>query len=147
MKVPVILTGTSYTSNPPVASWVDGGQRLNYMNIYAHTAPDVFFPKRPFLLRLAINKSAGNVSMVKQGQECRSLNQVWDFELTVLPEEILNFLPWTVSLVKAHDKSSPSLVQSPAYLSEFVVPKGGLFNNVWTEKAWRIIDSTMLISK
>jgi len=42
-----------------------------------------------------------------------------DFELTVLPEEILDFLPW-ISLVKADDKGSPSLVQSPPHPFEFI---------------------------
>ena len=139
MKVPVRITGTSYSrSNSPIASWVDGRQRLNYVNIYAHTAPDDFFPKRPFLLRLAINKSAGSVTRVKHEQEYQGLNQGWDFELTVLPEEILDFLPWIVSLIQADDKGVPSLVQAPPCLSKFVVPENGLFNNAWTEKAWRI---------
>jgi len=76
----------------PIASWVDDRQRLNYVNIYAYTAPDEFFPKRPFLPVVAINKSAGRVTMLKQGQECQGFNWAW-ISLTVLPEEILDFLP------------------------------------------------------
>lgn len=142
MNVPVKITGSSYSSNSPIASWVDDKQRLNYVNIYAYIAPDEFFPKRPFLLRVAINKSAG-ITMVKHGQEYRGLNQGWDFELTVLPEEILDFLPWIVSLVKADDKCLPSLVQSPPHPFDFKVAVIGLFNDAWTEKAWRLADPTI----
>lgn len=84
---------------------------------------------------MAINKGAGRV-MVKLGPELRGVNQGWHFELTVLPEEILDFLPWIVSLVKAQSKGSPEVVQSPPHSLEFVVPAVGLFDNAWTEKAW-----------
>jgi hypothetical protein len=146
MNVPVIITGASYSSNSPIASWVDDRQRLNYVNIYAYIAPDEFFPQRPFLLRVAINKSSGRVTPVKQKQECRGLNRGWDFVLTVLPEEILDFLPWIVRLVNADDKSSLSLLQSPPHPFDFKVPVVGLGNDAWTEKAWRIANSTMSIS-
>ncbi|MEH1911309.1 MAG: hypothetical protein V7L05_16375 [Nostoc sp.] len=29
MNMPVIITGTSYSSNSPIASWMDHRQRLN----------------------------------------------------------------------------------------------------------------------
>jgi len=50
----------------------------------------------------------------------------------------LRFSSLIVSLVKADDKGSPSLVQSPSI--EFIVPVVGLCNDAWTEKAWRIAD-------
>lgn len=135
MNMPVIISGTSYSSNSPIASWMDNRQRLNYVNIYAYIAPDEFIPLRPFILRLAINKSALQVMMVKKGQESRGLNLLWDFELTVLPREILDFLPWVVNLVEAHDKGSPLLLQSPPHPFELKVPAVGLCNDPWTEKA------------
>lgn len=143
MNMPVMITGTSYSSNSPIASWMDDRRRLNYVNVYAYTAPDEFIPLRPFILRLAINKSAGRVMMVKKGQECRGLNAVWDFELTVLPREILDFLPWVVNLVEAHDKSLPSLLVSPPHPFELKLPALELCNQAWTEKAWHLANSTM----
>ena len=145
MNVPVKITGASYSSNSPIASWIDHRQRLNYVNVYAYTAPDEFIPLRPFILRLAINKSADRIMMGKKEQECRGLNRVWDFELTVLPKEILDFLPWIVVLVNASDKGSPSLslLQSPPHPFELKVPPVGLFNQAWTEKAWLLANSTM----
>ncbi len=143
MNMPVIITGTSYSSNSPIASWMDYRERLNYVNIYAYTAPDEFVPFRPFILRLAINKSAGRVTTFRKGQVWRGLNLVWDFELTVLPKEILDFLPWIVNLVEAHDKGSCLLLQSPPHSFELKVPEVEFFNNVWTQKAWLLANSTI----
>ncbi|MEH1891361.1 MAG: hypothetical protein V7K92_18550 [Nostoc sp.] len=143
MNMPVIITGTSYSSNSPIASWMDYRERLNYVNIYAYTAPDEFVPFRPFILRLAINKSAGRVTTFRKGQVCRGLNLVWDFELTVLPKEILDFLPWIVNLVEAHDKGSSLLLQSPPHSFELKVPEVEFFNNAWTQKAWLLANSTI----
>jgi hypothetical protein len=143
MNMPVIVTGTSYSSNSPIASWMDHSQRLNYINVYAYTAPDEFVPLRPFILRLAINKSAGRVATFRKGQVCRGLNLMWDFELTLLPKEILDFLPWIVNLVEAHDKGSPLLLQSPPHAFELKVPEFGVFNNAWTQKAWLLANSTI----
>ncbi len=145
MYVPVRITGKSYT-NFPIATWVDGRKRLNYVNVYAYTAPDQFIPQRPFLLRIAVNKSAGRITLLKQGQECQGVNREWYFELTVLPEEILDFLPWLVNLVKAHELGSPSLVKEPPHPFDFKMPKVGLFHEAWTEKAWRISEALMLLS-
>ncbi|MEH2268753.1 MAG: hypothetical protein V7K68_10020 [Nostoc sp.] len=143
MNMPVMITGTSYSSNSPIASWMDHRDRLNYINVYAYTAPDEFVPFRPFILRLAINKSAGRVAVLRKGQVCRGLNLVWDFQLTVLPKEILDFLPWIVNLVETHDKNPSLLLQSPPHLFELEVPEVGLFDNAWTQKAWLLANSTI----
>ncbi|MEH2150753.1 hypothetical protein [Nostoc sp.] len=143
MNIPVMITGTSYSSNSPIASWMDHRDRLNYINVYAYTAPDEFVPFRPFILRLAINKSAGRVTVLRKGQVCRGLNLVWDFQLTVLPKEILDFLPWIVNLVETHDKNPSLLLQSPPHLFELEVPEVGLFDNAWTQKAWLLANPTI----
>lgn len=140
MNVPVKISGSSYSSNFAIASWVDDRKRLNYVSIYAYTAPDKLIPERPFLLRVAINKSAGRVGTAKWGKECQGLNESWYFELTVLPEEILDFLPWIVSLVKVHEKGSPSLVQEPPHAFDFNLSKGQLSNDAWTQSALQVAD-------
>lgn len=144
MKVPVRITGNSYSTNFPTASWLDGRNQLNYMSVYAYTAPDHLIPKRPFILRVAINKGAGRFTKAKWGHNCQGFNYGWHFELTVLPEEILDFLPWIVSLVKAYDKGSPELVQEPPHPFDFSVSSESSSDQVWTEKAWRL--QTLLMS-
>lgn len=136
MEVPVIITNSnSCASNPSIASWIDRQQRLNYVCIYVHLSPDELVPNRPFLLRLAINKGAGIGVSAKQHKDYQGLNQRWNFELTLLPEEILDFLPWIVSLVKSYEKGSPSLTLEPPHPFEFKMSNLLLSHDIWTQKA------------
>ncbi len=143
MNVPVRISVHSYSNNFPIACWVNARQQLNYLSVYAHSAPDELFPLRPFLLRVAINKGAGPVTLVKPELKYQALNQGWHFELTVLPEEIIDFLPWIVGLVKVQDQVSPTVLQPPPHLLEFIMPAVGSSNNAWTEKAWSRSDGAM----
>lgn len=135
MNAPVnISNGNSYTSNLAMVSWVDSRQRLNYVRVYAHTAPDELVRERPLILRIAVNKGAGILTMTKREKGCQGLNQSWNFELTLLPEEILDFLPWIVSLTKSYDNGSASFIPEPPYPLEFKA-SNALSNNAWTRKA------------
>lgn len=147
MDAPVRITGKSYSNNSSIASWVDDRQRINYVNVYPYTAPDKFIPKRPLVLRVAINKSAGRVMLVKPGPECRGFNREWDFELTLLPEEIMDFLPWIVNWVKSHDKGAALFVQEPPHPLDLEVANTGLFKDVWTKKAWFMTDSSKSVQQ
>lgn len=116
MKASVNITsGNSSTSNPSMAFWVDNQQRLNYLYIYACTAPDELIPERPFVLTVAINRSAGTPTTANRGKGYRALNRNWDFALTLLPEEILDFPPWIVGLIKAYNSSSTFLIPEPPH--------------------------------
>jgi hypothetical protein len=136
MKEPVSITnGSSSTGNPPMASWIDDEQRLNYLRIYVYTAPDELIPERPFILRVSVNKGGGIATAAKWRRDCRGLNQDWHFELTVLPEEMLDFLPWLVSLVKSRDQGSASFVQEPPHALDFKTSNVLSFNEAWTQNA------------
>lgn len=136
MKVPVNITGgKSYASNLSMASWMDSQQRLNYMCVYAYTAPDELVPERPFILRVAVNKGADVMVMARQEKGCQGLNRSWHFELTVLPEEILDFLPWVVSLVKSYDRGADSLVLTPPHPLHSKTSNLELLSSAWTSQA------------
>lgn len=135
MAVPVKISGSSYNSSSLVASWTDHSQHLNYVNIYAYTAPDALQSDRPFILRLTINRGAGDISVARKGPLCRGLNRKWSFELTVLPEEILDFLPWIISLVEAKAKGLLSLVEEPPYPVTFNLANQLLATEAWTQQA------------
>jgi hypothetical protein len=114
MQIPVRITNkSSQASNFSIASWVDVWQRLNYLCIFAHTAPDEFIPERPLILRLTINKGGDTVAISRQKKSGQELNQSWSLELVLTPEEVLDFLPWIVSLVKSHDTSTASALEPP----------------------------------
>jgi hypothetical protein len=136
MKVQVHITnGKSYTSNLSMASWTDSRHRLNYLYVYAHTAPDELVPERPLVLRLAINKGAGTVANSKRGKGEPGLNQNWHFELTLLPEEILDFLPWLVSLVKSYDNGAAPFIPEPPHPFDFTTSDVLLFQDAQTHEA------------
>ena len=136
MEVPVTITNeNSSASNPSMAYWVDNQQRLNYVRIYAHTAPDELVPDRPFILRLAVNKSADSAATARRERGCQGLNQSCHFELTLLPEEVLDFLPWIVGLVQSYEKGAAAFVQEPPYPLEFKTSNSVLSQNAWTQKA------------
>ena len=138
MKVQVIVTPkNSSTNNLPIAFWIDNRGKLNYMRICVYTAPDALIPERPFILRLSVNKGAGIVIPIEQGRNCRRLNQDWHFELTLLPEEILDFLPWIVSLIKYQEKNSASFVPEPPHPFQSKTFSALLVNGAWTQKAWQ----------
>jgi hypothetical protein len=136
LEVPVSITnGSSSTGNPPMASWIDNSQRLNYLRIFVYTAPDELMPERPFILRVSVNKGGGIAEAAKWRRDYRGINQDWSFELTLLPEEILDFLPWLVNLVESHHQGSDSFVQPPPHPLDVTIPKVLLFNDAWTQKA------------
>lgn len=136
MQVPVNITNSnSYASNLSMASWIDHRKKLNYLCVYAHTAPDELVPERPFILRVAANKGAGITLTTKREKDCRGLNQSWYFKLTLLPEEILDFHPWIVNLVKSYDKGSASFLLEPPHPFDFRISDITLFHDAWTQKA------------
>lgn len=137
MDIPVTLTvGNPSTGNPPIASWIDHRQTLNYVRVYAYSAPDQLLPERPFILRVAVNQGAGIVVAAKWRKLCRSLNQSWRFELSLLPEEILDFLPWIVNLVKSHDQGSTFFVLEPPHAFDFKMSNELPSDEAWTQGAW-----------
>lgn len=138
MKTPVNITnGSSSTGNPPMVFWVDDRQRLNYLRVYVHTAPDELLPERPFILRVSVNRGGGIVTTPKWKKGCRGLNQDWYFELTLLPEEILDFLPWVVNAVESHAQESTSWVQESPHALCCQISNERLLNEAWTQKAYQ----------
>lgn len=137
MKIPVRITKYNSSASQRMASWINDKQQLNYMLVYAHTAPDESVPKRPLILRVALNKGAGVVASSRWRKDCRGLNQSWHFELTLLPEEILDFLPWTVNLVKSYSQCSPLFVSTPPHPFNSPMSHALLLHDAWTQKAWQ----------
>lgn len=116
MEVPVRITNrNSQTNNLSMASWVDRRQQLNYMYIFAHTAPDRLVPERPFTIRIAINTGGDTVAIARQKQGMQELNRNWYFELTLLPDQVLDFLPWIVSMIASYETGFTTLMPDPPH--------------------------------
>lgn len=124
MDVPVKVTNrNSYASNLSIASWVDSQQRLNYICIFANTAPDDLVPERPFTLRLAVNQGGDTFVITRHKKGGQELNRGWAIALTLLPDEILDFLPWLVKLIRSGDISANAPLPAPPYpLDDMAAP-------------------------
>jgi hypothetical protein len=116
MDTPVtVVNRNSYSSNFSIAFWFDGHQRLNYLCIFAYTAPDQLIPDRPLTLRLVMNTGGDALVITRYKKGNQELNRNWRFQLILLPEEVLSLLPWIVNLIRFYDADSvASLPQSPA---------------------------------
>ena len=132
-----ITTSHPSTGNPPIAFWIDDRQQFNYLRVFAYKAPDELLPERPFILRVSVNKGGGIATAAKWRRGCRGMNQGWDFELTLLPEEILDFLPWLVSLVKSHENGSDSYSSDPPHPFYCKPSNVSSTKEIWTQKAWQ----------
>jgi hypothetical protein len=138
MEAPVKITNEhSYVGKLSMASWVDDRKQLNYVCVYAHSAPDALFPDRPFILRVSVNKGAGLLAAAQRGKDFQGLNQRWHFELTLMPEEILDFLPWVVSLVESRDRNTEAVLEPPHPLDCDGLELPSL-KDIWTRKAWQV---------
>ena len=56
------------------------------------------------------------------------------FNLTLLPDELIRFIPWFISLLKAYDKGSNISIPSPCPLN-FATLDEILRYGAWTQKA------------
>ena len=136
MKVPVSVTSrSSYAGNVSMVSWLDCWQRLNYICVYAYTAPDKLVPERPFILRLSVNKGGDASVVLRQGRGIQTFNRGQHFELTTLPDEILDFLPWIVSLVKSYEEKFPSLPSAPPHPFNLSAVDMTQPDSMWTQAA------------
>lgn len=130
-----ITKGNLYSSNTPRISWTDRHQRLNYLCVYAHVAPDQLLPDRPLILRLGVNKGLGLDA--RHGKESQQASQkLLRFELTLLPDEILDFVPWLASLLQSSVKSYEIMELPPCRLNLNTLDELLLYG-AWTQQATR----------
>jgi hypothetical protein len=135
MAVPVtLIRDNSSASGRFLAFWPDERFQLNYLLVYAHTSPDQLMPERPLILRVALNIGADPPQTSKWAKAPQGLNNSWHFQLTLLPEEILDFPDWIVSVIDSCGQSFDSFVKTSPYPLATETPTGDGFD-VWTQQA------------
>jgi len=137
IAVPVnINQEKNYGSTLSKVSWLDEQNHSNYVCIYAHIAPDTLFPDRPLILRLAVNNGMEYMSTHQASRVQTRIAKKVRVNVTLLPEEVLDFLPWVASLftASASDSRYDEQVTLPPYPLS-VEGAGGLCQQVWTSKA------------
>ncbi|MGI0483979.1 hypothetical protein ACN4EK_01010 [Pantanalinema rosaneae CENA516] len=136
MDSPVRITNrNSQAGNLSIASWVDSQQQVNYLCIVAHTAPDEFIPERPFVLRLMINRGGDFAGVSRQRKAGQEMNQSWGLELVLLPEEVLDFVPWLVNLVQFYDSGKATSLPAPPHPLEHELSLHQAFHRISTQPA------------
>jgi len=118
LGVPVHITkGSSYLGNTPKMTWTDCYQKLNYICIYAHIAPDDLVPDRPLILRLGMNQGLGLEPAKGQPHKRLQGQQLLKFELTLLPDEVLRFAPWVADVLHSYETGSDVALEPPCQLN------------------------------
>lgn len=139
MKVPVKFSkGKSLIFNPsmaPVASWVDKHNRINCLAIYAHTAPDALIPHRPLVMRISVNQWPNTANQASKNSKDPQFNRDWSWELSLLPEQIMDFAPWLASWIESESRSTELMQRSPHTLEFFPHPTSQTANVAWTQDA------------
>ncbi len=118
LGVPVHITkGSSYLGNTPKMSWTDNFQKLNYICVYAHTAPDELVPDRPLILRLGINQGLGLEPVKGKRHLLPKGQKLLKFELTLLPDEVLQFVPWVADILNSYQTGFDMELEPPCQLN------------------------------
>jgi hypothetical protein len=135
----------SYASTPPKVSWVDNQQRLNYLCMYAYSAPDVLVPSRLLVLRIGVNIGAELLAGTSRGKGIRRHNQDCQFYLTVLPDEALGLMPWIAHALSRDTK--PRLATMPLPSHTLVQDlEGSLVPSFWTPTAQKAARSPLSVT-
>ena len=122
----------SYSSTLPRVSWTDDQGRLNYLGMYAHSAPDLLLPDRPMVLRVGVNLGAELATGASAARGHRRYNWTCQFYLTLIPPELSAALPWILqALNQPRGLDLEALPELPYSLES----KPGQVNSLWTRHA------------
>jgi hypothetical protein len=134
----------SYASTLPRVSWTDEQGRLNYLCMYAHSAPDVLLPDRPLVLRVGVNLGAELFMGSGPGRGSRRYNWTCQFYLTLLDAELPAALPWIIqALGQPHGLDLDALPALPYTLESKAT--AGQANSLWTHLALRQMNQPRMV--
>lgn len=133
----------------PIVCWLDPHGGLNHARLDPHMAPCPGELDCPLVLRVSINYLAldhHEAILRRMGWEARYRGRYgsavgWSYELTALPGEVLNFVPWLVSLAVAQAERDESQLRATPYACYFWGKPGLTCHYAWTQAAWRATDA------
>jgi hypothetical protein len=135
----------------PVAYWLDRNHRLNRALVLAYQSPCPEDPRAPLILRISINYHAGEDAErvvrrmlgVKPREETPFFSPPdWSFELSALPEQVIDFVPWVMFLAWAHETGSVRFLKTPHPCYVWGGDDDLLQRNyAWTQAAWKKTDA------
>lgn len=129
------------------AYWLDHRACLNHARVLAYRSPCREDPAAPLILRISMNLHAADHPgrIVRRmawspplgDWDAFLLGPEWTFEMSALPEEILDFVPWVAFLAWAHQGGSARFLKTP-HPCHFWGGEEDILacRYAWTQAAW-----------
>ncbi len=128
---------------PPTTCWLDPEGRFNQAQIVTLSSPHVESLEAPLIVRVSLNylrfryearvrdRMGWPAPSAWPEQQC-----TWSFELSLLADQLLDFVPWVAQLVLAKTCQDERLLLSPPEACHFWIHPNLLCDYAWTVKAW-----------
>lgn len=117
--------------------WLSDDGKVNNLYLHFYSEPSWMNPHCPFIVRIAINHYAFSFNWKKLcGKKSEYLTRSdWSFELSLFPDQLMEFSNWVVNLVLAHEKRDASLLPDPPHPCYFWCGYDLYCNYAWTKNA------------
>ncbi|MFB3883540.1 MAG: hypothetical protein ACE149_19920 [Armatimonadota bacterium] len=139
---------------PPATCWLDPDGLFNQAQMVTLSAPCVESLKAPLILRVSINhlrffyaatvRKRADWPAVSSWQEKPA---TWSYELSLLADQLMDFVPWVAQLVLAKTCQDERLLLSPPDACHFWVHPNLLCDYAWTVKAWEVNEEERLATE
>lgn len=127
----------------PATCWLDPEGRFNQTQIVTLSSPHVESLDAPLILRVSINylrffyaaavrKRAGWPDLSAWQEQPHS----WSYELSLLADQLMEFVPWVAHLALAKTHQDERLLLSPPEACHFWIHPNLLCDYAWTLRAW-----------
>jgi hypothetical protein len=115
-------------ASPPRACWCDFAGAFNHVWLYPFLSPTASRPELPWVGRISVNILDPMLvpPEVSHSLGVSSWYPDWHLELTVLPEQLLDFAAWLADLASAHDDLWPDRVPAPPHRLQRPLSRQGL---------------------
>ena len=138
---------------PPATCWLDPDGRFNQAQIVTLSAPHVESLDAPLVLRISINYlrflygAAVRKRMGWPAVPAWREHHIWSYELSLLADQLLDFVPWVAQLVLAKTHQDERLLLSPPEACHFWIHPNLLCDYAWTVKAWEANEQERLANE
>ena len=136
-----------WTPGLPATCWLDHDDGFNHARVLTISGPKSCCLEAPLILRVSINSLAFNYERAV----CRRLSWPttpgdgqesprWRYELSLLPEQLVDFVPWTAALAEAQAYQDESMLIAPPHPCHFWMRTGLKCDYAWTGAAWEVME-------